>query len=198
MNIGVVILAAGESKRMGVPKQILPIFGVPMLKYLVDEVLDTEAHPVTVVVGANKTKIVPLLENIPIGIIDNPDWQKGMGSSIKMGLVGSYLITKGFDGLIFMTSDMPFVNAEVINKLINTAIEFPDKTIIASKYAGTLGIPVLYKKERFEDILDMKPEHGAKQFFNKYPDEIATVDFDLGAIDLDTKEDYYNFLQSKN
>jgi molybdenum cofactor cytidylyltransferase len=198
MNIGVVILAAGESKRMGVPKQILPIFGIPMLKYLVDEVLDTEAHPVTVVVGANKTKIVPLLENIPIGIIDNPDWQKGMGSSIKMGLVGSYLITKGFDGLIFMTSDMPFVNAEVINKLIKTAREFPDKTIIASKYAGTLGIPVLYKKERFEDILDMKPEHGAKQFFNKYPDEIVPVDFDLGAIDLDTKEDYYNFLQSKN
>ncbi|MDP1813769.1 MAG: nucleotidyltransferase family protein [Leadbetterella sp.] len=198
MNIGVVILAAGESKRMGVPKQILPIFGIPMLKYLVDEVLDTEAHPVTVVVGANKTKIVPLLENIPIGIIDNPDWQKGMGSSIKMGLVGSYLITKGFDGLIFMTSDMPFVNAEVINKLIKTAREFPDKTIIASKYAGTLGIPVLYKKERFEDILDMKPGHGAKQFFNKYPDEILPVDFDLGAIDLDTKEDYYNFLQSKN
>lgn len=198
MNIGVVILAAGESKRMGVPKQILPIFGIPMLKYLVDEVLDTEAHPVTVVVGANKTKIVPLLENIPIGIIDNPDWQKGMGSSIKMGLVGSYLITKGFDGLIFMTSDMPFVNAEVINKLIKTAREFPDKTIIASKYAGTLGIPVLYKKERFEDILDMKQEHGAKQFFNKYPDEILPVDFDLGAIDLDTKEDYYNFLQSKN
>jgi molybdenum cofactor cytidylyltransferase len=198
MNIGVVILAAGESKRMGVPKQILPIFGIPMLKYLVDEVLDTEAHPVTVVVGANKTKIVPLLENIPIGIIDNPDWQKGMGSSMKMGLVGSYLITKGFDGLIFMTSDMPFVNAEVINKLIKTAREFPDKTIIASKYAGTLGIPVLYKKERFEDILDMKPEHGAKQFFNKYPDEIVPVEFDLGAIDLDTKEDYYNFLQSKN
>lgn len=198
MNIGVVILAAGESKRMGVPKQILPIFGIPMLKYLVDEVLDTEAHPVTVVVGANKTKIVPLLENIPIGIIDNPDWQKGMGSSIKMGLVGSYLITKGFDGLIFMTSDMPFVNAEVINKLIKTAREFPDKTIIASKYAGTFGIPVLYKKERFEDILDMKPEHGAKQFFNKYPDEIVPVDFNLGAIDLDTKEDYYNFLQSKN
>ena len=198
MNIGVVILAAGESKRMGVPKQILPIFGIPMLKYLVDEVLDTEAHPVTVVVGANKTKIVPLLENIPIGIIDNPDWQKGMGSSIKMGLVGSYLITIGFDGLIFMTSDMPFVNAEVINKLIKTAREFPDKTIIASKYAGTLGIPVLYKKERFEDILDMKPEHGAKQVFNKYPDEIVPVEFDLGAIDLDTKEDYYNFLQSKN
>ncbi|HLO43180.1 MAG TPA: nucleotidyltransferase family protein [Leadbetterella sp.] len=198
MNIGVVILAAGESKRMGVPKQILPIFGIPMLKYLVDEVLDTQAHPVTVVVGANKTKIVPMLENIPIGIIDNPDWQKGMGSSIKMGLVGSYLVTKGFDGLIFMTSDMPFVNAAIINKLIETAREFPDKTIIASKYSGTLGVPVLYKKERFEDILDMKPEHGAKQFFNKYPEEIVTVDFDLGAVDLDTKEDYYNFLQSKN
>jgi molybdenum cofactor cytidylyltransferase len=198
MNIGVVILAAGESKRMGVAKQILPIFGVPMLKYLVDEVLDTEAHPVTVVVGANKIKIVPLLENIPIGIIDNPEWSTGMGSSIKMGLVGSYLITKGFDGLIFMTSDMPFVNAAVIKKLIATASEFPDKTIIASKYNGTLGVPVLYKKERFEDILDMKPEHGAKQIFNKYPQEIVTVDFDLGAVDLDTKEDYYNFLQSKN
>jgi molybdenum cofactor cytidylyltransferase len=198
MNIGVVILAAGESKRMGVPKQTLPIFGVPMLKYLIDEVLDTDSHPVTVVLGAHKSKIVPLLENIPIGIIDNPDWQKGMGSSIKMGLVGAYLITKGFDALIFITSDMPYVNADYIKKMMQVAVENPDKSIIVSEYNGVLGIPVLFKKERFEDILDMKPEHGAKQFFDKYPDEIVSVVFGLGGIDLDTKEDYFNFLQSKN
>ena len=198
MNIGVVILAAGESKRMGAPKQILPIFGVPMLKYLIDEVIDTEAHPITVVLGANKSKIVPLLENIPIGIIDNKEWAKGIGTSIKMGLVGSYLITKGFDGLIFMTSDMPYVTSELITQLIEAARNYPEKSIICSEYDGVKGVPVLLKKERFEDILDMKPEDGAKQFFTKYPNEIFSVPFDLGQIDLDTKEDYYNFLQSKN
>ena len=198
MNIGVVILAAGESKRMGVPKQTLPVFGVPMLKYLIHEVLETKAHPVTVVLGANKAKVVPLLENMPIGLIDNQDWQKGMGSSIKMGLVGSYLITKGFDGLIFMTSDMPYVNADFINKMVETAKSNPEKSIIASKYSGTIGVPVLIKKERFEDILDMKPEVGAKQFFQKFPNEVVEIDFPLGAVDLDTKEDYYNFIQSKN
>ena len=198
MNIGVVILAAGESKRMGTPKQILPVFGTPMLKYLILEVFETDCHPVTVVVGANKAQVVPLLKDMPIGIIDNPDWQKGIGSSIKMGLVGSYLNTKGFDGLIFMTSDMPFVNRKTLNDLISIAINNPNKSIIASKYGKTKGVPVLLKKERFEDLLDLIPEQGAKQLFEKYPDEIITYDFDLGKIDLDTKEDYYEFLQSKN
>lgn len=198
MNVGLVILAAGASIRMGTPKQILPIFGKPMIIHLIDEAFKTNCHPVTVVLGANKEKIVPVLEGIPVTLVDNPFWASGMGSSVRMGLVGSYLLTKGIEALIFITSDMPYVNADLLNELIKLAESNDDKTIVATKYAGTLGIPVLFKKPHFEEILELNGQFGAKQIIEKHKSKVLELAFENGKTDLDTKEDYYEFLQSKN
>jgi molybdenum cofactor cytidylyltransferase len=199
MNVGVVVLAAGASMRMGTPKQILPVFGIPIINYLIDEIFKTSLHPVTVVLGANKQHIVPYLKDIPINIVDNPFWNTGMGSSIRMGLVGSYLYTKGIEALIFITADMPYVNAGFLLNMLNMAAENPDKTIIGSKYEDTLGIPVLFKKEHFEEILDLKPDEGAKSLLLKHPEKTLLIDFEEGKIDLDTKQNYMEFLaNSKN
>jgi molybdenum cofactor cytidylyltransferase len=198
MKVGIVILAAGASTRMGAPKQILPVFGTTMIKHLVNETFETKCDPITIVVGANKDKVVPELKNMPIAIIDNPAWATGMGSSIKMGLVGTYMVAKDIDALIFMTTDMPYVNTDLLDKLVKKAIANPNKNMVACKYSNTLGIPVLFKKPRFEDILDLKPAEGAKYLLKKYRDEVVYVDFELGKIDLDTKEQYFEFIQSKN
>ena len=198
MNVGIVILAAGASSRMGFPKQTLPIFGTSMLKHLILEVFETPCFPITVVVGANKAKVVPELKDMPVNVIDNKAWEEGMGGSIKMGLIGTYLVSNAIDAIIVMTSDMPYVNAGLLKSLIKTAEELPDKSIIAAKYNETAGIPVLFKRPRFEEILDLKSELGAKSILEKNKNDIATVDFELGSIDLDTKEEYFNFIQSKN
>lgn len=198
MNVGLVILAAGESSRMGTPKQLLPIFGKSMLKYLIEEAFETKCVPVTVVLGAHKSKIVPELHNMPISIIDNANWATGMGSSIKMGLIGVYMVEKSIDAVIFMTSDMPFVNAEVINKMIQIADEHPEKSIVAAKYGGTVGIPALFKRAVFEQLLDIKPKAGAKSIIQANKKDTISFNFDLGSVDLDTKQDYFEFLQSKN
>ncbi len=198
MKVGLVILAAGESSRMGSPKQLLPVFGVQMLKYLILEGFETICSPITVVLGANKDKIVPILKNMPIVIIDNPDWKSGLSSSIKVGLVGTYLADKTIDAVIFLASDMPFVNATVINDLIALAKTNSDKSIIASKYSGKYGIPILFKRETFEKLLDLKGDIGAKQILKDYDEDILGLDFSNGNIDLDTKEDYFKFLQSIN
>lgn len=197
-KVGIVILAAGESKRMGTAKQLLPIFGVQMLKYLILQAFETNCHPITVVVGANKDKIVPLLKDMPIVIIDNPNWKKGMGDSIKMGMIGSYMASKEIEGLLIMTSDMPYVNAETINKMIDLAIQNEDKSIVASKYDKTVGVPVLFKKEKFELLLDLKGNIGARDILKKHKSDIVIHEFENGKIDLDTKEDYFSFIQSKN
>lgn len=197
-KVGIVILAAGESKRMGTAKQLLPIFGVQMLKYLILQAFETNCHPITVVVGANKDKIVPLLKDMPIVIIDNPNWKKGMGDSIKMGMIGSYMASKEIEGLLIMTSDMPYVNAETINKMIDLAVQNEDKSIVASKYDKTVGVPVLFKKEKFELLLDLKGNIGARDILKKHKSDIVIHEFENGKIDLDTKEDYFSFIQSKN
>jgi molybdenum cofactor cytidylyltransferase len=198
MNVGLVILAAGASSRMGTPKQILPVFGKPMIVHLIDEVFNTKCHPVTVVLGANKDKIVPLLDGIPVTLVDNPFWSNGLGSSVRMGLVGSYLLTKGIEALIYITSDMPYVNASLINQMIKLAEDNDGKTIIASKYAGKVGIPALFKKAHFEEILELNGQEGARGIIEKHKNKVLEVTFENGKTDLDTKEDYYDFLQSKN
>jgi molybdenum cofactor cytidylyltransferase len=198
MNVGVIILAAGESSRMGFPKQVLPIFGTSMIKHLVHEVLDTPYFPLTVVVGAHKDKIVPELKDIPLSIIDNPTWREGMGGSVKMGLVGTYLASKDIDAVLVMTSDMPHVNAALLRQMVKTAEQHPNKSIVAAAYSKTIGVPVLFKRARFEDILNLKPHEAPKIILQNYKEEVVSVPFELGSVDLDTKQSYFDFVQSKN
>ncbi len=198
MNTGIVILAAGSSQRMGTPKQLLPVFGTSLIKYFIEEAMETPCYPITVVVGAHKAKIVPELKNMPISIVDNPAWETGIGSSVKMGVVGTYMVSKDIEGLIVMTSDMPFVNRHCIKALIQKAIENPEKDVIASKYAGTVGVPALFRRKVLEQLLDLKGESGAKKVIESNKSNALFVDFDKGVVDLDTQTDYFNFIQSKN
>lgn len=197
MEVGIIILAAGESKRMGVPKQLLDINGKSLLLNVIDSALATSCRPVTVVVGAHKKAIVPVLKDLPINIVDNPRWDSGMAGSIKMGMVGSYLLTKTIEAVIITTSDMPELNSAVFEKLVKRASESEAK-IITSRYKGTLGVPALLKRPLFEELLNLEGDQGARQIFKKFKNELASVEFEGGAIDLDTKEDYYNYINSQN
>lgn len=198
MNIALIILAAGESKRMGVAKQLLKVEGETLLKRTLRTALDTTCFPIAVVVGANKAQIVPELQNAPITIIDNPAWKEGMAGSIKMGLVGVYMTQKEIDGVIFVTADMPYLSAEIVENLKYLAEKNEDKQIIAAKYANQLGIPALFKREIFNDLLDLKGELGAKSVIKKYQEKTLSVDFENGQYDIDTPEDYQNLLKNLN
>lgn len=192
MNIGVVVLAAGESKRMGMIKQILPVYEVAMLKHVVNELLKTQFHPITVVLGANKEKVVPVLKDMPIGIIDNPDWKNGgLGSSIRMGLVGSYLLTKGFDALIFVAADMPTVTAEALYELVNISTNNTDKSFV---YYKKNEFPFLVKSELFESLLDLNDDKPF-EVLNKASN---TLVLDTLFTDINTPEDYLKFLENQN
>lgn len=197
MNVAIILLAAGESKRMGFPKQLLQIGNKKLLTVLIDECLKTECYPISVVIGGNKKQLVHLVENIPINIVDNPFWERGIGSSIKMGLIGSYIIEKNFDAVLILTSDMPFVTTKVMNELITLARN-SSKPIIASKYDDTFGIPALFKREVLEEILNLDDGSGAKKIIQKDLNRVEFFDFPNGKIDLDTPDDYFHFIQSVN
>ncbi|MFN3782805.1 MAG: NTP transferase domain-containing protein [Spirosomataceae bacterium] len=194
MQTSIVLLAAGASSRMGTPKQLLPIGSKNMIQTLIDEALKTSCYPITVVLGANKAKIVPALVDMPINLVDNANWESGMASSIKMGLIGSYMIEKNIDSILFLTSDMPYVTSGYIQEIIRKAEE-TEALIIASKYGGTVGIPALFKREIFTDLLELTGEEGARKLIQQNKEKLALVDFPNGAFDLDTPEDYASFIR---
>ncbi|RFS14738.1 NTP transferase domain-containing protein [Emticicia sp. C21] len=203
MNTGIIILAAGASSRMGVPKQLLHIDGISLIKRITEMTMETACYPIVVVLGANRQMIRKELEHMPITIIDNPQWENGMSSSIKMGLAGSYMTYKELEAIIFLTVDMPLVSAELIQKIVEKAKGVTGNTesspdIVACKYDNQIGIPVLFKRKLFNDLLELSGDNGAKKVILANKEHTVTIDFPEGKIDLDTMEEYRNFLSNYN
>lgn len=193
MSVAIIILAAGKSARMGVPKQAIEINGKSLIKSTIDTALSVDSTVVTVVLGANKESFVGSLEGMPITLIDNPNWEKGMGTSIKMGLVGSYMVDKALSGVLILTSDMPFVDKSLLSMILSQA-QSDKYDIIACKYGNTGGVPAFFSRKLFNDILDLPDEEGAKKLILDNKKTTYWIDFPKGNIDLDTPTDLENYL----
>ena len=192
-SIAVIIIAAGASRRMGQPKQLLPYKGQTLLSYITKCAIASSCNPVRVILGANAEKIEPEIVSLPIQIIKNNKWDEGISSSIRCGI--SYIQKQylNLDGVVFLTCDQPFVSAELIEQLINTH-NSTNKPIIASQYGGTLGIPALFSRTFFSALMKLQGDRGAKRIINKYPDLVYVIDFPQGKIDLDTLENYQQLI----
>ena len=198
MNTAIIILAAGASSRMGAPKQLLLVDGKTLIKRICDTAMDTPCHPIVAVLGANRNLIRQETERMPITVIDNPQWENGISSSIKMGLAGAYMTEKAIEAAIFLTVDMPYVSAELINKMIEKAKSDEKTEIVACKYDSQMGIPVLFKRTLFTDLLELTGDEGAKKVVMKNKDKTAFIDFPEGKLDLDTIDEYRNFVSNYN
>ena len=195
MEIGIIVLAAGSSSRMGRSKQLLEIDGQPLLCRCVEHALAAGPSRVVVVLGANEKPHRGLLEKLPVEIVSNFYWKTGMGSSIKTGL--NYLIQSNgeLDGVILMVCDQPALTSEHLLKLIQKFHE-KKKAIIASSYSKSTGVPVLFSRSFFSNLLLLNDDQGAKKIVQQFPDQVETVPFPKGSIDLDTEEDYQKFLKT--
>lgn len=196
MDIGIIVLAAGSSSRMGRSKQLLEIDGQPLLCRCVNHALATNSQHVVVVLGANENPHREIIEKLPVKIVSNFYWKTGMGGSIKTGL--NYLIQSGagLDAVILMVCDQPALKTDHLLKLIEKYSE-KKKNIIASAYADSVGVPVLFGRSFFSNLLLLGDEQGAKKIIQQFPDQVETIAFPEGSLDLDTEEDYQNYLNSK-
>lgn len=195
--IAIILLAAGASRRMGQPKQLLLYQGQTLLKYITKCAIASLCNPVIVVLGANAEKIEPELASLPIKIIKNNQWNQGISSSIRCGINYIQKQYSNIDGVIFLTCDQPFVSAELIKQLIDT-YHSTQKTIIASQYGNTLGVPALFSSIFFPALIKLQGDRGAKKIINQYPDLVYVIDFPQGNIDLDTLENYQQFIRKRS
>jgi molybdenum cofactor cytidylyltransferase len=186
--IGLIILAAGSSSRLGKPKQNLVFQGSTLLQQTIKAALAADCQQIAVVLGANIQVIEPTIKNEPIQIIHNPDWEAGMSSSINCGLAALLKTNPQLQSVILMLCDQPFADAAIINQLIQASAN--KKHLVASSYNGTVGVPALFDKSHFKELLALQGNEGAKKLLLKYTNEVHTVPFPLGMIDIDTIGDY--------
>ncbi len=191
-NIGIILLAAGESKRMGSPKQLLDIDGKSLLRRTAEVALATDCYPVVMVIGANKAQIAPEIIDLPLTVIDNPMWHEGMSSSVKMGMAGLYMTYKDVEAVLMLVCDQPYVSVSLLERMIEV-YRTKKPPIVACKYGEEIGVPALFDRKLFDELLTLSGDKGAKPIVMNHLDEAYLVTFEAGSIDLDTPEDYEAF-----
>ena len=192
MKVGAILLAAGASRRMGRAKQLLPFNGTTLIRHICQEVLKSNCERLIVVLGANSDLIRPEIQDLPVHIVLNKDWEHGMGGSIATGVSFFKEQKANLDAFLLILCDQPFLRAEYLNFIIQKH-QTEGKNIIASTYAETVGVPALFHKNYQEDLLRLKEEGGAKKLFSTYRTDLLKIPFPQGEIDLDTPEDYKRF-----
>ena len=186
---GIIILAAGASTRLGEPKQKLLYKGKSLLQHTIQTAIDSNCKPVVVVTGYDHRLIEKDIDTREINFVHNAAWESGMASSINKGLVKMLQLQPTMDSIIFLLCDQPFVDVPLINSLIDQHNTTPKK-IIACAYNDTLGAPVLFDREYFNELLSLTGQEGAKKLILKHAEDVASVPFPAGAIDIDTPADY--------
>lgn len=183
------MLAAGASARLGKPKQLLEYAGKSLLQHALSEAISSYASPVIVVLGADSDLVSKEIDKTKVYIIDNTEWEEGMASSVRIGLSTLVKIFPSADAVIFMVCDQPYVSASLLNDLINTQVE-TCKPIVTCNYGDAVGPPALFHRSLFAELMELKGDAGARKIIQEHSNEVATVLFTKGKIDIDTKEDY--------
>jgi len=194
-DIAIVILAAGSSSRLGRPKQLLQYDGKSLLGRTVETALKVSDN-VIVITGSSEEEVGKDLRGTNARLIQNDGWQEGIASSIRLGVNTAIKNIPANKGVIFMVSDQPFANEDLLRKIINTARD-SGMPIVASAYGGSLGIPAFFEKKFFSGLLGLSGDNGAKKLILQYPQSVARVDFPKGDIDIDTEKDFEKLHEKK-
>lgn len=184
-----IILAAGESVRMGTSKQLLRYSGETLLRRIALAGKASKCGTVSVILGANRAGLIGELNRLDIEIVENRRWRDGMSTSIVSGLDRLLEINPDLRAAVIAVCDQPFVNGDVIDGLIGRYNETM-APIVASAYGRNTGVPALFDRRLFPHLRNLEGRGGAKQLINRFSDEALAVPFPEGEIDIDTPEDY--------
>jgi molybdenum cofactor cytidylyltransferase len=197
LKIGTIILAAGDSSRMGgEPKQLLAYKGQSLMRRVTETALALQRGPVVVVLGANREQIVPELSGLPVTLVDNSSWPTGQASSLKTGLAALYLTNKDIDAVFVLHTDQPMVSVGLLIHMLEVGKE-EGKGIVACRYDTQLSVPALFSRDYIAQLLQLEGDKGVKWVIVKHRDDCVEVPFEAGAIDLDSKRDVALFEQAQ-
>jgi len=189
-HVTALVLAAGSSRRMGAEnKLLLPFKGKPVISHVVDNLKASQVQDILVVTGYEAEKISKMAE---CSVIHNPDHQQGMGTSIVAGVKG---ISEKTDAVLICLADMPLITSDIIDQVIAGFDPAAGKTIVVPENDGCTGHPVLFGRDFFKDLKDLKNNRGARDIIHSNAlQHLKKVSIPNSAIfrDLDKPDDYEN------
>jgi molybdenum cofactor cytidylyltransferase len=183
-----VILAAGSSSRLGRPKQLLDLGGVPLLTHVLRNAAASSLDQVVLVLGYEATAIANAVGEWGQRIVINPDFAAGQSTSLRLGLTS---IDPASDAVMFLLGDQPQVGPEIIDAII-AAFRASGAAIVAPTYGGRRGNPVLFAQELFPKLATVEGDRGARGLLLELHDQVDTIAVSAGPPprDIDTEEDY--------
>lgn len=183
-----IILAAGESRRMGRPKLLLPWGKTTILEKVVDNYLKANISELVVVVGANQESIREILISKPVVIVENAQYLEGMGTSIGKGV---HAAADQAEGYLVGLGDQPLITSEIIDALITVFLEEHPGIALCS-YRKQQGHPVIFARKFRQALCELKGDMGGRTIISQHGAEVKYVDIGSEAIlvDIDTPDDY--------
>ena len=182
------MLAAGESKRFGSPKQLVDWDGISLINHVINIIKNSGIENIFVVLGGNYEQIEKTLPD-SVRIVLNDFWKVGLNSSIKAGI--SAAKNQGFDNVIIFIGDQPFLTVKDIADVIKHACEKPKAGIVATRVNGIIVQPVMYRKKYFDQLCRLKGDQGGKNIIMNAKDAafVESANENL-LMDIDSREDY--------
>ena len=174
-NVAAVILAAGASRRLGKPKQLVRLERETLLERAVRVAAEAGCSPILVVLGASSEAILAQSALQPAKIVLNPEWEEGMASSIRAGLRA---LPPEIQAALLLTCDQPTVTAEHLRRLASEAPTEP----VASRYADRHGVPAYFPATTFPELLQLSGDQGARRLLAA----ARAIDLPGGELDVDT------------
>jgi molybdenum cofactor cytidylyltransferase len=187
-----IVLAAGGSRRMGRPKQLLPYAGRSLIEHAIQIAIDAGCGEVYAVVGAAANRIAPIVASTRAHVVENAHWQDGMAGSIRVGLDAADA-NGSIKEILFTLVDQPLVTSAALAKLLE-AFDNNAVPAAASLYAGGPGVPAVFSRTLFPELRALRGAEGAKTVLARHRDRLIILPLPEAAIDVDRPADYESLL----
>jgi molybdenum cofactor cytidylyltransferase len=190
--LSAILLAAGESKRMGEPKQLMPLGSSTLVGQAIDNLLNASVDETIVVVGHKAKEITKAIATKPVKIMLNPNYRQGMSTSIIAGLI---LVDPKSQAVMLALGDQPLVASQTINQLIE-AFNNQNKGIAVPTHQGKRGHPIIFAIRYKPELMELEGDIGGREILQRHPEDILEVAVDSESVitDINTQEDYQSQL----
>lgn len=188
VGVGALVLAAGGSRRLGRPKQLLALGGEPLVHRAARLALEAGATPVWVVLGADGGAVRAAVADLPVRCVYNAEWEEGVASSIRSGVVAAGAWEPAPTALLVLLVDQPRVDAPLLERLLAEHRAAPGRRV-ACAYGGGLGVPALFPAADFQALGRLRGDRGARALLRDAREAVIAVPFPGGEVDVDRPED---------
>lgn len=182
----IIILAAGGSRRLGQPKQLLTVNGEPLIRRVVRSALECGTDQVVVVLGSSAYDCVGAIKKCGVDIVFNPFWETGLAGSIRLGVERAEATDA--EAVLILLADQPCLTPKVILEFLSRAAARPEQ-VIAARYGGVVGPPIFFGSSWFPRLKALKGDEGARNLIREQQGVLDIVEWPEGAIDIDVPED---------